>query len=78
MQVIIYKQDSGRMAIVRPTLEALAVFGVDAIAKKDVPTGKPYKIMDSSDLPADRSQRDSWTVSDSVLTDGIGEGPNPS
>lgn len=78
MQVIIYKQDSGRMAIVRPTLEALSVFGIDAIAKKDVPAGKPYKIMDSSELPADRSQRDSWTVSDSILTDGIGEASNPS
>lgn len=72
MQVIIYKQDSGRMAIVRPSDEALAVFGIDAIAQKDVPTGKPYKIIDATDVPTDRSSRDSWTVDETELTDGFG------
>ena len=71
-QVIIYKQDNGVVAIIRPTEEALALYGIEAIAQKDVPAGKPYKIIDASDIPADHSQRNAWTVDDADLTDGIG------
>lgn len=71
-QLIIYKQDNGTVAIIRPTPEALADYGIQAIAQKDVPAGKPYKIIDAALVPADRSQRDSWTVDDADLTDGIG------
>ena len=71
-QVIIYKQASGVLAIVRPTEEALATYGIEAIAKKDVPHGAPYKIIDAADIPEDRSQRNLWTVDDADLTDGVG------
>lgn len=30
------------------------------IAQKDVPAGKPYKIVDVSDIPEDRTFRDAW------------------
>jgi len=30
--VIIYKQDNGAVAIIRPTDEALALYGIEAIA----------------------------------------------
>lgn len=75
-QVIIYKQDNGTAAIIRPTAEALALYGIDAIALKDVPAGKPYKIVDASEIPADRSQRNAWTVDDADLTDGVGAESN--
>jgi hypothetical protein len=71
-QVIIYKQDNGVLAVVRPTEEALAKYGIEAIALKDVPAGKPYKIVDASEIPTDRSQRNAWTVDDAELTDGVG------
>ena len=71
-QVIIYKQDNGVVAIIQPTQEALALYGIEAIAAKDVPAGKPYKIIDASDIPTDRSQRNAWTVDDADLTDGVG------
>ena len=74
--VIIYKQDSGVVAIIRPTAEALALYGIEAIAAKDVPAGKPYKIIDASEIPADRSQRNAWTVDDADLTDGVGAESN--
>ena len=70
-KVIIYKQDNGAVAVVHPTEEALALYGIEAIAKKDVPAGKPYKIIDAADLP-DRSQRNQWDVDEADLTDGIG------
>lgn len=71
-QVIIYKNDTGGVAVVHPTPEALAIYGIDAIAQKDVPTGKPYKIIDAADLPVDRAQRAAWAVDEADLTDGVG------
>lgn len=72
MQAIIYKQDSGVVAIVRPTDEALASHGIHAIAVKDVPAGKPFAIINAADIPADRTNRDAWTVDEADLTDGVG------
>lgn len=71
-QVIIYKQDNGVVAIVRPTEDALRFHSIEAIAQKSVPAGKPYKIIDASELPTDRNQRNAWTVDDADLTDGVG------
>lgn len=71
-QVIIYKQDNGVISVVHPTQEAVEALGIEAIAAKDVPTGRPYKIMEETDLPANRSMRAGWTVDDAVLTDGVG------
>lgn len=73
-QVIIYKQDSGVVAIMRPTEEALETIGMIGIARKDVPQGKRFKIIDESVLPPDNSLRNAWTVDDKDLTDGIGGG----
>lgn len=71
-QVIIYKQDNGIVAIIRPTEEALLKYGIDAIAMKDVPAGKKYKIILATDVPAARTQRNQWTANDADLTDGVG------
>ena len=72
MNRIIYKQDSGVVAVIIPTPEALEQHSIQAIAIKDVPAGKPFKILDAADIPEDRSQRDAWTVDEAELTDGIG------
>lgn len=70
---IIYKNESGGVAILHPTNEALSLMSIDEIAKKDVPTGLPYKIVDDSEVPTDRTFRDAWTVDEATLTDGVGE-----
>ena len=72
MDRIIYKTDDGGIAVIIPTQEALARYGIVAIAKKDVPTGKPYKIINSADLPS-RETREAWIIDESELTDGFGE-----
>jgi hypothetical protein len=59
-QVIIYKQDDGGVAVVVPTPEALKQIGIQAIASKDVPAGKPFKIVDASEIPSDRTFREAW------------------
>ena len=42
-----------------------------AIAIKDVPYNKPFKIIDAADLPQDVPQ-EAWTVDEADLTDGVG------
>lgn len=72
MNRIIYKTDEGGVAVIIPTPEALAQHSIQAIAIKDVPAGKPFKIVDAADIPSDRSQRDAWTVNEADLNDGVG------
>lgn len=76
MNRIIYLQDNGVVAIIIPTPEALELYGIEAIARKDVPAGKPYKIVSETDIPTDRSQRAAWTVDEADLTDGVGGDSN--
>jgi hypothetical protein len=67
-QRIIY-QHNGGVAVVIPCDCGLTI---QEIAAKDVPTGKPYKIVDVSEIPTDRQWRDYWTVDEADLTDGVG------
>jgi hypothetical protein len=72
MNRIIYNQDNGVVAVIIPTPEALEQQTIMEIAIKDVPAGKPFKIVDAADIPSDRTFREAWTVSVLELTDGIG------
>jgi hypothetical protein len=69
-QVIIFLQDNGIPAVIMPTQEALDAHGIMAIAIKDVPAGKKFKIVDAADLPD--TPQETWTVNESDLTDGVG------
>jgi hypothetical protein len=68
-QRIIYKNDAGGVSILIPADCGLTV---EQIAAKDVPTGKPFKIVDVTDIPTDRTGRDLWDVDEDDLTDGVG------
>ena len=57
---IIYPTDDGGVAIIIPAECGLTI---DEIAAKDVPEGKPYKIVDVADIPSDRTFRDAWEYS---------------
>lgn len=57
-QRIIYPSDDGGVSIIIPAPEC--GLSIEEIALKDVPEGKPYKIVDVSDIPSDRSFRDAW------------------
>jgi hypothetical protein len=67
---IIYRNDNGGVSVIIPADCGLTV---EQIAAKDVPTGSPYKIVDVSEIPTDRSERSGWTVELADLTDGVGE-----
>ena len=70
---IIYKNENGGVSILHPTDEALSFMTIEEIAQKDVPTGLPYKIVEGSEVPTERTFRDAWTVDEATLTDGVGE-----
>lgn len=57
-QRIIYPTDDGGVAVVVPASESGLT--IDEIAAKDVPAGKPYKIVSVDDIPADRTFRAAW------------------
>jgi hypothetical protein len=61
---IIYPTDDGGVAIVIPTPEALETMTIEEIAAKDIPEGKPYKIIDTTDVPTDRTFRNAWEYSE--------------
>ena len=69
---IIYQTDNGGVAVIVPSPEAVEIYGIEAIALKDVPSGKPFKIVDVSDIPSDRTFREAWEVDNVELTDGVG------
>lgn len=71
-QRIIYQTNEGGVAVVIPTQEALATHTIEEIAAKDVPSGKPYKIVDATEIPSDRTFRNAWEVDEAILTDGVG------
>jgi len=59
-QRIIYPNNDGGVSILIPTEEYLADHTIEELAEKDVPAGKPYKIVDVSDIPTDRTFRNAW------------------
>jgi hypothetical protein len=61
---IIYPTDDGGVAIVIPSPEALETMTIEEIAAKDIPEGKPYKIIDTTDVPTDRTFRNAWEYSE--------------
>ena len=78
---IIFIQDNGYMGLITPAPNFLLEINpstnkewtVDEVAKKDVPTGKKYKIVNNSEIPSDLTFFNAWTVDESDLTDGVGE-----
>lgn len=71
-QRIIFKIEDGSVAIIVPTPECLEKYTIQQIAEKDVPEGLPYKIVDISEIPSDRTFRNAWEIDESELTDGVG------
>lgn len=57
-QRIIYPTPEGGVAVIVPAPDCGLT--IEQIAAKDVPEGWPFKIVDVSDIPADRTYRDAW------------------
>jgi hypothetical protein len=57
---IIYPNDDGGVVVLIPAPEALETMTIEELAAKDVPAGKEFKIIDTADVPSDRTFRDAW------------------
>lgn len=55
---IIYPNDEGGVSVVIPAPECGLT--IEEIAAKDVPIGKPFKIVNVYDVPSDRTFRGAW------------------
>ena len=77
-KVIIFKSKEGGVGIIYPTAEGLKAAGDDILklARKDVPTDCPFKVVDQSEIPTDREFRNAWTVDEAELTHGVGNVSN--
>jgi len=70
-QVIIYPNDEGWLSVVSPAPEC--GIPVEEIARKDVPVGKPYHIIDVSLLPTENTFFNAWEADfNSPTGHGIG------
>jgi hypothetical protein len=57
-QRIIFPNDDGGVSVIVPAAECGLT--IEQIAAKDVPQGKPYKIIDANEVPTDRTFRNAW------------------
>ena len=60
MKRIIFETQDGGVGIIIPTQEYLATHTIEELAAKDVPVNTPYKIVDASEIPSDRTFRNAW------------------
>lgn len=67
-KVVIFERE-GRISILWPSQP----YPVEEVAKKDVPVGVPYLILDASELPQEPAFRAAWVV-DFSNPDGYGQG----
>jgi hypothetical protein len=60
MKRIIYKNPDNSVSIIVPSAEYLETHTIEELALKDVPANTPYKIVDVSEIPNDRTFRNAW------------------
>jgi len=56
---IIYPTEGG-VSVITPTPDYLLTHTIEECASKDVPEGKPFQIVDASEIPSDRTFRNAW------------------
>jgi hypothetical protein len=60
MKRIIYKNPDNSVSIIVPSAEYLETHTIEELALKDVPANTPYKIVNVSEIPTDRTFRNAW------------------
>jgi hypothetical protein len=68
-QRIIYQTQDGGVAILIPSGE----LPIEQVARKDVPAGVQFKIVDTTEVPDDRTFRSAWEA-DMTSPSGVGIG----
>lgn len=73
-QFILHENDVGGVAICSPTPEALEIYTIIEIALKDVPTGKPFWIVDKEYVSNDHTFFNAWELDIEALGEPVGYG----
>jgi hypothetical protein len=60
MKRVIYKTPDGGVAVLVPSPEYLQDHTIEELAAKDVPEGAEFEIVDTVDVPTDRTWRAAW------------------
>ena len=76
MKRIIFKNTDNSIGVIIPSQEAMSKYTLVQIANKDVPAGLPYKIVNTSDVPSDRTFRNAWELAEDTVFDGVGSESN--
>jgi hypothetical protein len=61
MKRVIYKTPDGGVAVLVPSPDYLQDHTIEELAAKDVPANTPFEIVDTTDIPTDRTFRGAWT-----------------
>lgn len=70
MKLAIFPNTEGTISVLVPAPNCGLT--LEQICAKDVPTGVKYKIIDSSELPADGEFRNAWDYDFTNSYDGVG------
>jgi hypothetical protein len=62
MKRVIYKTPDGGVAILIPTPDYLQDHTIEELAAKDVPADTAFMIVDTVDIPTDRTFRNAWEM----------------
>jgi len=76
MKRIIFKNKDNSIGVIIPSQEVMNKYTLVQIANKDVPSGLPYKIVNTSDVPSDRTFRNAWELAEDTVFDGVGSESN--
>ena len=74
MKRIIFENQYKSVVILIPSQECIDMFGIEAIAKKDVPEGLPFWIVDTETIPTDRTFRGAWEIDKETIGEPKGYG----
>ena len=73
MRIIFENQDKS-IGVLIPTQECVDLFGIEAIAKKDVPEGLPFWIVEDVHVPESRTFRNAWEIDRETIGEAHGVG----
>lgn len=73
-KIIVTEDSSERITFIHPSEESLTFYEITQIAEKDVPDGDPFWIIDSEDVPTDRTFYHAWELDKEKLGEPHGHG----
>ena len=72
MNRVIYRNKDNTVSVLVPAQEVLDIVGLKSIAEKDVPQDLPYWLVMDTDIPSNRTDRNSWILENMPEPDGFG------